>query len=190
MRCITCKRFSFKLICHHCQTHFLKPTLSMRTLPSGFRVYSFYKYSEIEELLKTKHTYIGSSIYKILASYSFKYFANNFSFPSLVYALPIDDKIKSGYSHTAILANQIKSKSIKVKYSKLRATNDLSYSGKSLDYRLKNPRNFKYKFKKDVDIILIDDIVTSGTTINEAKNTILKNGSQPLFAITLADAKI
>jgi len=189
MRCILCESFSFSFVCKRCQKEFLNPSFSTRVLPCGFKIHSFYSYSDIETLLKTKHTFLGFFIYKILASNSFSLFAKEFSFPSLVYALGIDDHTKSGYSHTAILTKSLKSKNIKPIFSHLTAQNQVNYSGKTLNYRLENPRDFKYTFKKDIDVIIVDDIVTTGTTINEALTKLKKNGVNPLFALTLADAR-
>ncbi len=189
IRCIVCKEISLPIICKQCQNILLKPNLSTRILPDGFKVYSFYKYSDIEELLKTKHTYLGAQVFKILSVNSFREFAKNYDFPHTVYALAIDDHVKSGYSHTALLARELSSATIKPIYNSLRSMEKISYSGKSLDYRLKNPRNFKYSFKRDIDAILVDDIVTTGTTILEAKKTIKKHSANPLFALCLADAR-
>ena len=38
-------------------------------------------------------------------------------------------------------------------------------------------------------VILVDDIVTTGTTILEARDTLQKAGTRVLFALVLADAK-
>ncbi len=189
MKCILCKQYSLKLICKSCQNSFLEPKLSERTLADGFKIYSFYHYHEIEDLLTTKHTHIGSAIYTILAQLAFKRFANAFSFINPVYAIAIDDHVKNGYSHTAVLTKALKSKDIVPLFASLRAQNNITYSGRSLEYRLQNPRRFSYSYKSDIDAILVDDIVTSTMTINEAKNTLLKNAVNPLFALTLADAR-
>jgi len=189
MKCILCKQYSLKLICKSCQHTFLEPKLSERTLADGFKIYSFYHYAEIEDLLKTKHTHIGAAVYTLLASLAMKRFANAFSFINPVYAIAIDDHVKNGYSHTAILTKALKSKDIVPLFGSLRAQNKITYSGRSLEYRLQNPRGFFYTYKSNIDAILVDDIVTSSTTINEAKNTLIKNGVNPLFGLTLADAR-
>ena len=189
MKCIICQSYSFKHICKTCQNSFLTPHLITRTLPDGFKIYSFYHYSEIEDLLKTKHTHIGASVYAILAKMAFSRFADEFSFPDKVYALAVDDHVKRGYSHTAILTKALKSKKIEPIYSSLRAQNHVTYSAKSLEYRLQNSRDFIYSFKSEINAILVDDIVTSSTTLNEAKNKLLKCSVEPLFALTLADAR-
>ncbi len=188
MKCLICERFSLSHICKICQKTFLKPTISKRKIIDDFYVISFYKYKNIEKLLKTKHKFIGSFIYKILAQNSFKIFAQNYKGKSKIFVLPIDDRVKEFYSHTAILAKEMKNSSFIPLYSKLQAKNQVSYSGKSYEYRLKNPRNFKYLGPKDIDIILVDDIITTGFTIKEAYESI-KDVTKPLFALTLADAR-
>ncbi len=187
--CIVCKNFSFSIICKKCQKNLLTPTKITRVLADGFKIYSFYRYNEIQDLLKTKHTHLGAEVYKIMAKNSFKEFAKNFRFNSTIYAIAIDDHVKHGYSHTAILTKALKSSSIKPLYNVLRAKNSISYSTKSLEYRLKNPREFQYSFKSGIDVILVDDIITTGTTILEAKTTLQKYHVNTIFALTLADAK-
>ena len=70
------------------------------------------------------------------------------------------------------------------------ANNKVSYSAQSLDYRLANPRDFVYKGKQGMDAILVDDIVTTGTTLSEARAVLQKSGIDVLFALTLADARL
>jgi len=189
IRCLLCQTISFSHICKVCQHTFLKPTLTTRVLADDFQVFSFYRYSDIATLLKTKHTHIGAGVYAILAYNSMRLFAHNFSFESMVYAVGVDDHVGHGYSHTAILSKSLKSKHITPLFSKLRAQTNVQYSTKSLAYRLANPRGFVYHDNNLKDVIIVDDIITTGTTILEAKMSIEKTSSSPLFAITLADAK-
>ncbi len=189
IRCLLCKKISFVLICQTCQNNFLAPTLTTRYLADDFKVISFYRYGEIAPLLKTKHTHIGQAIYKILADNSLHLFAQNFSFDTPLYAVGIDDHVKHGYAHTAILAKALQSESITPLFRKMRAGNSISYAGKSLQYRLKHKRNFSYHDSRHRDLILVDDIITTGTTILEAKQAVEKAGSTPVFALTLADAR-
>ncbi len=188
MRCILCQNFSLAIICKKCQETFLQPQTSIRLLSDGTKVYSFYKYRDIEHLLKTKHTYIGAAVYHILAMNSFHKFKKEFIFEK-VSIIPIDDEPKSGYSHTAILAKVLKSKQNRVYFKALRAHNKVNYSAKTLAYRLANPRDFTFHKKTISNIVLVDDIITTGTTINEAIKTIKKAGESPMFALTLADAR-
>jgi len=189
-KCLLCSNYSLHCICKTCQIIYFTPTFSTRILSCGLKVNSFYNYSDIDKFLKTKHTYHGAKLYNLLAKNSFLNFSKKFKFPSLVYILPIDDKLSLDYSHTAILAKRLKSKTLKPIYKALRAKNTLSYSKQTLDFRLKNPRNFDYKFKENIDVILVDDIVTTGTTLTEAYNLLKSKNINVLFALTLADARL
>ena len=187
MRCLVCENLSWKLLCKRCQERLLRPNLRRRKLLGDFEVISFYSYSEIEELITTKHHIIGHQIFSILAKNSLRLFAREF-FQS-AFVIPVDDKIsKAGYSHTAILAYAMKTKYLCPKYASLFARNSVNYSGKSLDFRLKNPRNFHYSGPAG-DIIIVDDVVTTGLTLKEAYSVTKSAGANPLFALTLADAR-
>lgn len=39
---------------------------------------------------------------------------------------------------------------------------------------------------RDLDIILVDDVTTTGATISEARKTLLAHGAKSVFAVTLA----
>jgi len=187
VRCLLCENLSLTHICSHCQTTFLKPSRYKRQLENGIEVFSFYKYNDIKELLHTKHTDLGFYIYKILAINSLKLFAESFEFTQKLASLCIDDTIKSGYSHTAILNATLKSRVIKPYYSKLRARNPISYSGKDRAFRLNNPRDFQFKNFKEKELILVDDIITTGSTLTQAIKLLQKQNKEVLFCLTLCD---
>jgi competence protein ComFC len=187
MKCILCESLSFTHICKTCQETFLTPSIYKRKILNNIEVISFYKYNDIKDLLHTKHTDLGYYIYSILAKNSFSKFATEFEFPNSVISIAIDDNPKSGYSHTAILNNSLKSKNITPYHSKLRAKNSVNYSGKSKEFRMLNPRNFELKNFKGNDVILIDDIITTGLTLTQAIQTIRQNNKEVLFCLTLAD---
>lgn len=188
MRCLMCENLSLSHICPTCQNTFLTPSLYKRKIINNIEVISFYKYSEIKKLLHTKHTDLGYYIYKILANNSFKKFASKFEFTYPLSSIAIDDNTKSGYSHTAILNKALKNEFITPLHAKLRATNSISYSGKSKEFRLMNPRNFVLKNCKEKSFILVDDIITTGTTLTQAVHTMKRAKKEVLFCLTLADA--
>jgi len=182
-----CEKFSLKHICRTCQKNYLTPSLYKRHLQDGTLLISFYKYEDIKEFLFTKHTDIGFHIYTIMAQKSFQKFAKDF-FPKEQYlSIAIDDIVSDDYSHTAILNRHLHSHYIKQKYSIIRAKNRVSYSGKSREFRLKNPRNFHIKPFKEREVIVVDDIVTTGSTLLEAIQTLKDQGKETLFCLTLCD---
>jgi len=182
-----CENLSLSHICKPCQNNLLQPSLYKRELLGGIAVFSFYKYSEIKELLHTKHTDVGYYIYTILAKLAFKTFAEHFHTQEHYSAIAIDYTAKSGYSHTAILNKHLGSYNIKPLFNILRAQNDVSYSGKSKSFREQNKRDFRCSTIEAKKIILVDDIITTGTTMQEAIRTIGR--SKVAFCLCLADAR-
>ena len=189
MRCLMCERFSLSHICKSCQKEYLTPKLYTRKILNSIPVYSFYKYSDIESLLLTKHTDVGFYIYKILAKLAFKKFADNFDFEDRVCSISIDDHIEHGYSHTALLNKSLTCKSIKPRVNILRAQNRETYSGKNYEYRLMHPRDFTCKDFKEEYVILVDDIITTGLTLTQGVNALHVKRKEVLFCLTLADAR-
>ncbi|OIP53775.1 MAG: phosphoribosyltransferase [Helicobacteraceae bacterium CG2_30_36_10] len=190
MRCLLCESLSFTHICQACQDIFLTPSIYKRKIFTNIEVISFYKYKDIKNLLHTKHTDLGYYIYSILAKNSFTKFADVFEFPHAITSIAIDDKTKSGYAHTAILNYALKSKNIKPLHSKLRAQNSVSYSGKSKEFRLFNPREFQLKEFQGQEVILVDDIITTGSTLTQAIQTMQRERKKVLFCLTLADVSL
>jgi competence protein ComFC len=189
MRCLLCEKLSLKVICKECIHTRLTPKISRRSLACGLEVLSFYPFNEVDYLLKSKYDAIGSKIYHILADTAFRPFARNFEHPGKLLAAGIDDRVTKGYAHTAILTRALKTETIRPVYGKLLAQNEIRYAGKNLDFRLKNPKGFRYTGPKNGDIILVDDLITTGTTLCEAKTAAEAAGASVLFALTLADAK-
>lgn len=189
MRCLICQKYSFRYICHSCISEHLSPTLGKRVLPNTLEVYYFYKYQNIKDIIKSKYYFIGYAIYSTLSRLSFTKFASSFRFDDMVYILPVDTRFKNGYSNTNILAHALKSKYLKPLYNKLIPTTNINYAGKDLNFRLKNPKKFKYTYKAKINVILVDDTVVTGTTLMQAQKELMKHDVEVLFAITLCDAK-
>ena len=188
MICFVCEGISLEIICSKCQQNLLVPENNIRELECGLSVISFYSYEEIEALLKTKYSLIGSRVYKVLAKNSMNIFAKNFKYDEKIYAISVDDRINKGYSHTAILSHELKSDIIVPYFSKLLSQNDIKYAGEDLEFRKSHKKEFKYLGKKDIKAILVDDIVTTGSTLCEAKEVLEKSGVEVLFGIVLADS--
>lgn len=189
MRCLTCERFSLSHICRRCRESLLSPQLHQRKILGHIPVYSFFPYDEIEPLLLTKHTNIGHYVYSILADQAFRPFSKSWEYAQPVVSLGIDDDPKSGYSHTAVLNRALKSSLITPLYGRLRAQNAHKYAGKSVAERLMNPRGFRYAPFEADEVILVDDIVTTGTTLSEAAETLHAHGKKVILCLTLADAE-
>ncbi|WP_353662005.1 ComF family protein [Hydrogenimonas sp. SS33] len=183
MRCHSCRRFSFSPLCGACRKLYLRPEPSIRTLPSGLNVVSLYAYDEIEPFLLTKHHPHGWFIYRILAKEAFAVLERAEHF----HAVAVDDDATGGYSHTALLAKGLAKRGYRSMHGVLRAQNRVSYSGQSREFRLSNPRDFRYSGPGGIDAVLVDDIVTTGLTLQEAQGVLMRHGVNVRGAIVLAD---
>jgi competence protein ComFC len=190
LRCITCQSLSWKIICNDCQERLLGASFYKRELTKDFNVYSFYKIDEVKELVNSKYEFYGDKVFTIMAKLSFEKFASNFKYSNEVFAIPIDDHTRHEFSHTAILNKELNSKNITPLYNILKAQNIVKYAGKDLAFRKNNKRNFNCKNFQNKQVILVDDIVTTGTTMLEAKEILEKNNCEVLFGLTISDANI
>jgi competence protein ComFC len=190
MRCFSCSKLSLSILCRSCINTLFRTTISTRKVGT-LDVISFYKYSNIESILLSKHKPEGYRLFKKIASLTFKPFIEEFleSDDRTVYIVGIDEYVKNGYAHVALLTSSMKTKASKPLHGSLLARNRVNYSGKDLQYRLSNPRDFIYNGLKNVDVILVDDIITTGLTLQEAQKALMKNGVNVLFALTLADVE-
>jgi len=190
MRCFSCHLFSSKPLCDKCRKELFLPTIKSRQIGS-LDVISFYRYSTIQPLLLHKHKAEGYRIFNYFSKSILQPFIESFLLDNQedTYIIGIDEKIKNGYSHIACLTHHIKGHSSKILHASLLAKNSVTYAGKSLAYRLNNPRDFHYSGPSDIDAILVDDIITTGVTLQEAQRILTQKGVNVLFALTLADAK-
>ncbi len=171
----------------------------------GFSVFYYYGYSEIRELILSKHHEYGAAVLARIASLSLAKFplhlrreisANPQNYEAFktdgafkFNAVPLDDDVRSGYSHTAILARALKSELVEPKFHCLRAQNRVKYTGQSLEFRLKHKRNFKILTPPKFPVILVDDIITSGLSMLQARESLIDGGFMPVCGLVLANAK-
>ncbi len=192
MRCLKCKKLSFSIICKDCQKLYLIPLISKREI-SNLEVISLFDYFTIKEFIQSKYNPIGYRVFKFLAKEYINMFLKEYSknINKKLYLIGVNESYDRDYSPVSILMHYgVKNTSIKTLYNKLKTTNKVSYAGKSLEFRLKNPRNFSYIGPKNINAILIDDLITTGSTLNEAYSKLKKYNINIEFALTLANAKL
>lgn len=189
MRCLLCESWSLTHVCRRCRREHLSPSLYTRKIAGKLPVHSFYTYDEIEPLLLTKHTDLGYYIYKILGDVALRPYAKTLTCESPVAVLGIDDHVRHGYSHTALLARAMKTPNLKPRYGILRDRSGHRYSGKDFQFRMTHPRQFDPKTFPEKKVILVDDILTTGLTLTQAAEALEMAGKEVLFCLTLADAQ-
>ena len=188
MRCFSCSKLSIPILCKKCIEQLFVPEMSSRKVGT-LDVISFFKYSTLETLLHSKHKPEGYRIYKALANMTMKPFIKEFveSDNRDLYIVGVDEYVKSGYAHVALLTHAMRTENSFPQYGSLMAQNRVNYSGKTLQFRLEHPREFIYNGRTNVDVILVDDIITTGITLQEAQKELISQGVNVLFALTLAD---
>ncbi|GHS87894.1 hypothetical protein FACS189487_04930 [Campylobacterota bacterium] len=187
MRCLLCSAFSWRLICKNCEA-------KIETIPKAhnlqeLKVISFYDFDDIEPLLHAKYRPFGSYILKNLALKSFRKFFSALELENPAALVPIDDRISTWYSHTAILAKFGAGGVVRARFGVLRARSHDRYAGQTLAFRKSHPRRFVVKSFIEKNAILIDDIMTTGTTLLEAAAALENSGKIVLFAVVLSRAK-
>ncbi len=168
----------------HCRKLCLVPEPKVRRLASGLDVVSFYSYDELEPFLLSKHLPHGWLVYTIIAKKAFSLID---AATKDTFALPVDDDSSGGYSHTALLAKALKRRGYTPLWGRLKAQNRVSYAGQPLSFRVQNPRKFHYNGPKEIKTVLVDDIVTTGLTLQEAHGELLRHGVEAVCAFVLAD---
>jgi len=191
MRCYSCSKLSLDILCKNCRETLFIPTVRTRTVGT-LDVISFFRYATLESLLHTKHKPEGYRIFKALGKLFFRPFIEEFveNDDGAVYIVGVDEYVKNGYSHVSLLTRAMKHKQARPLHASLLARNRVNYSGKPLQYRLDNPRDFVYNGRKHIDVILVDDIITTGITLQEAQKVLAEQGVNVLFALTLADVEV
>lgn len=154
-------------------------------------IYNF-KY---KPFLSSLNTFLGDILYEALVqNENFNRVlqsSNNWIFVSI--PLYPSKFRKRGYNHAEILAKEL-GKRFNIKAIELlkRVRDTKSQYGLKLPQRKMNMKgafNINSKFKSqnsEVNVFLVDDIVTTGATLIEAANILKRNGAKRVYAITLA----
>lgn len=212
MYCAMCGKLSWHIICESCLRN-LSFVDSKRVLSNGLKVFSSFALSELQTLLVSKNSVIGSRIFKRLGQYALSQFFASYpelAAPNLastsdshdldsrnldslskqdIAALSIRNKSVGAYSHSAILAQCFRSYGFTPLHNALIIGNNSRFAHLNKAQRQEIGRNFSFQIhKKYCGVILVDDIVTTGQTLLEASQAVIANECVPLFAWTLCDS--
>lgn len=188
MRCLLCERLSLAYLCRFCRDRLLAPQPAHRTLSGELTVFSFYGYESIEPLLQAKYHPFGCRVLRHLARASLRPFFRDLSLEHPTALIAIDDRPGEHFSHTAVLARHARSRHLPYPPGRLLAQSRVRYAGRDLAFRKAHPRNFTLRPFKEPSALLIDDVITTGSTLKEAAGLLEKHQKTVLFAVVLADA--
>jgi len=191
-------------ICHICGTtypdspsegHLCGDCLENKTYFSYARaVFSYEKFilNAIHRFKYKRDISIGEMLASFMAGFSFPDI--DFTNYSLIIPVPLHIKRlrERGFNQSLVLARAVEHKrQIPVNFSVLKRHKfTLTQTGANRDERKENIKGaFEVTDKKKIagkNIILIDDVYTTGATINECAKTLIKAGAQKVAVLTLA----
>ena len=163
-------------------------------------VLTHYKNKIIKKLIKDWKYYNKKDIFEDFWEYLWELFLDNENIKDNSDYLIIETpmyflrKFKRWYNHSDILASCI-SENTNIKYEKnliKKIKNSEQQSKNSKLDRIKNLQN-SFKFNKNKldkiinkNIILVDDVVSTGTTINELSRILKENGAKKVIWLVIA----
>lgn len=136
--------------------------------------------------------YLYKSFLEFLNKYQKKYV--QFEIYDIIIPVPISKKRKKerGYNQSLLIAKEIaKNENIKLKDNVIvKAKNNTTQSKLNKEERTENVKNV-YKITKnkeiiDKNILLIDDIFTTGATLNECSKMLKQAGAKKVDVLTIA----
>lgn len=136
--------------------------------------------------------YLYKSLLEILNKYQKKYV--QFEIYDIIIPVPISRKRKKerGYNQSLLIAKEIaKNENIKLKNNVIsKVKNNNTQSKLKKEARLENVKNvYRVINNKDItnkNILLIDDIFTTGATLNECSKVLKQTGAKKIDVLTIA----
>ena len=173
----------------------------LRTKPFFQGAHAPYRYEGpiLEAVLRLKYgkkTFVADSVGPLLAEFVKTRFKNLSSF--LIMPVPLHPKRlrKRGFNQSLLLAKHIASRlNGELEFlSLIRTKHTIPQTTLSKRERQKNVKNaFHLKTPETVrkrTILLVDDVATTGNTLNECARILTSGGAETVFCVTLAKAVI
>lgn len=195
-----------KFICHFCgQPSFLGRTCEKcqkKFYLTGLIFACSYKNDLVKEAIKIlKYKYLQELSkplsYLLIKCLKNSHFFSNFSQPNfhyLVIPIPLHRKkfLSRGFNQAELIAQEM-AKEFKLELKNdllIRAKNTISQTDLKENQRFLNVKDvFKVKekkFVKDKIIFLVDDVITTGATLNEAAKVLKRVGAKEVWGLTIS----
>ena len=162
-------------------------------IPKFFKkVYSPYKYKGlIKDVLKDYKYNNKPYYYKLLGELLYKYIVEiNINIDIISYVpLHKNKKRKRGYNQSELMAKYL-GKKLNISCEKLidRILDTKAQNQLKKEDRIKNLKNtfLPVKYLKNKNILIVDDVYTTGTTLNECSKSLLKVEENNIYGLTIA----
>ncbi|MCI8342362.1 MAG: ComF family protein [Firmicutes bacterium] len=207
-RCVVCQEIIMpgNYLCDACIKHnskntgiYVKNINNSKSIITGYITCAFavYDYKFVKKSIKSfkfdGYKFYGEGFSKIMFETAQKNFPNIFSDSDIIIPVPIHKKRfkKRGFNQSVIMGRGI-ARLAGIEFSEkalIRKTNTIPQSGLSIEERLKNIKNAFEIGNCDIkgkNILLIDDIFTTGATLNECAKVLKENGAKEILCYTFS----
>lgn len=190
-KCIICKTDGFIGLCPYC-----KSRINRATIENGSLSYGFYGGIVKTLILKFKYESDFTAGY-LLSKLLVEMIEENNIYADVICYVPMTKKSekKRGFNQCEVIARHIGYRiNIPVSDCIKKIKNTKEQKTLTKEERVKNLKGaFKVSRVKDIknkDVILIDDVMTTGATINECKDILKRSGANKITVLTIAKSNI
>lgn len=192
-RCFLCKKEN-EIICNICLSNI---SLAVETPYDFIHSHFSYRDKNLKKIIHSAKYFHRKDLFEPLINKSIDEIkdklSENKNYILIPIPMPIFRKMLRGYNQAEIIS-KIYSRKLNIPYSKnilfRKKDTTRQIKSKNKSDRLKNQKGSfvvnNLSEIKDKTIILVDDITTTGSTLNEARNVFIKEGVKDVIAVTLA----
>ena len=195
--CGMCEEISKEYICSKCKLK-LKKLLKLNTVAYKDKYFKLHTYLfKYEEKIRDKLLKYKFRDYSYLYKFFSEIIINNCNLQNnydIILPVPIHKKRKQmrGYNQSELIAKEI-AKNMNMEYSNrvlIKMVNTVPQSSLNQTQRMSNVMGiYKVINSQIIDqkrILLIDDIFTTGSTVNECAKILKQNGAKTIDVLTIA----
>lgn len=199
-KCVLCKENYGEVICQKCFRRLKKyekvQVIKFKKKNLDFLIY-FFKYEKLIRKLMLQYKFSNKPVISEVFSKIIlknENICGKLKFYDIIISVPMNNEKKSsrGYNQTELFSKQI-ADNLKIKYEKtdlIKVVNNKRQSSLKLTERKNNVKDvFKVPSKEKIqnkNIILIDDIYTTGATLEECAKVLKEAGAKSVLGLVIA----